>query len=56
MGVLYQGAANLGLLVDVVPQQNELEYLYEPVLSIEPPPGTVVAKGATVTVTIDVPA
>lgn len=53
MGIVYPSAAELGLVVDYVALQREPGYVHEEVVSISPPPGTLVARGATVVVTLN---
>ena len=53
MGIVYPSAAELGLTVDYVVLQQEPGYGHEDVVSIDPPPGTLAARGSTVRVTIN---
>lgn len=53
MGVVYPSAAELGLTVEYAVLQRDPRYDHEQVVSIEPAPGTVVARGSTVVVTIN---
>ena len=53
MGVAYLGAAALGLTVNYIFDQRRPGYDHEQVISIDPPAGTLVARGSTITVTIN---
>jgi len=53
MGVLYQSAENLGLTIEYVIDQLNPAFDHEQVISIQPEPGTVVMRGSTVVVTLN---
>lgn len=53
MGIVYPSAAELGLVIDYAVLQREPGYSHEEVVSISPPPGTLVARGSTVVVTLN---
>ena len=53
MGVVYQSAEALGLVVQYVIDQRRPGYDHEQVISIQPDPGTVVPRGTTVVVTLN---
>jgi hypothetical protein len=48
MGLVRPSAAQLGLTADIIPVQQEPGFGQEDVVSIDPPPGTLVARGSTV--------
>lgn len=53
MGVLYMSADNLGLQVKWIIDQNNPQYGHEEVISIDPPPGSVVLRGSTIQIEIN---
>jgi hypothetical protein len=53
LGLVHPSAAALGLLVDFVIDQANPAFEHEQVEAITPPPGTLVARGSTVTVLIN---
>src|SRR5215212_6724008 len=50
MGILIPSADAIGLIVEIVPLQLEPGFEHEEVVSMEPPAGTLVARGSTVRV------
>ena len=53
MGGALLSAAALGLAVEVVPLQREPGFAHEEVVRLEPPAGTLVVRGATVRVHVN---
>jgi beta-lactam-binding protein with PASTA domain len=53
MGILYQSADQLGLVIEYEIDQLNPNFGHEEVISITPPPGTVVMRGSTVVVRIN---
>ena len=53
MGIARQSAASLNLVVNFEFDRQRPGFGHEDVISIDPPAGTVVAKGSTVTVTLN---
>ena len=53
MGVALLSAAALGLTAQVVALQREPGFAHEEVVRIEPPAGTLVARGSTVRVQVN---
>jgi hypothetical protein len=53
MGILYQSAGQLGLVVQYEIDQLNPNFGHEDVISITPPPGTLVMRGSTVVVRIN---
>jgi len=53
MGILYMSAADLGLQIEWVAHQNDLQYNIGDVISIAPPPGSVVPRGGIVRVEVN---
>ncbi len=53
MGIARPSAAALGLTVEFASVRQQPGFGHEDVVSIEPPAGTLVAKGSTVTVTLN---
>ena len=53
MGIVYQSAEALGLTVEYVIDQLNPNFDHEEVISIDPAPGTVVMRGSTVVVTLN---
>lgn len=53
MGIVRPSAASLGLIVNYIIDQMRPGYDHEQVVSIDPPAGTLVARGSTVNVTIN---
>jgi hypothetical protein len=53
MGILYQSADQLGLVIEYEIDQLNPNFGHEEVISIAPPPGTVVMRGSTVVVRIN---
>jgi hypothetical protein len=50
MGMVLPSAEAIGLVIEIVPLQREPGYEHEEVVSMEPPAGTLVARGSTVRV------
>lgn len=53
MGMVYQSAEDLGLTIEYVIHQQNPNFEHEQVISIEPEPGTVVMRGTTIVVTLN---
>jgi hypothetical protein len=53
MGLVRPSAAELGLTVDMIPLQLEPGFGHEDVVSIDPAPGTIVARGTLVHVRVN---
>jgi len=53
MGIAVRSAADLNLVVEFIILQREPGFGHEDVVSIDPPAGTLVAKGSTVKVTLN---
>lgn len=53
MGILYRSAEQLGLVIEYEIDQLNPNFGHEDVISITPPPGTVVMRGSTVVVRIN---
>ena len=54
MGIARQSAAELGLKVGFVDSRQVPGFSQDDVVAIDPPAGTLVARGSTVTVTLDI--
>lgn len=53
MGVFYESAASLGLVVEYRDEQGVPGYFHDQVIRIEPRPGTPLLRGSTVRVTVN---
>jgi hypothetical protein len=53
MGILYRSAEQLGLLIEYEIDQANPNFAHEEVISITPPPGSVVMRGSTVVVRLN---
>ena len=53
MGIVHPSAGELGLVTDIVPLQLEPGFGHEDVVSMEPPAGTLVARGSTVRIRVN---
>lgn len=53
MGLIIPSADSIGLVIEIIPLQLEPGFGHEDVVSIEPAPGTLVARGTTVRVSMN---